>query len=221
MQAGESLSFITVPEELAVPETFTDDERGYVLYKFYHGVKQMLSGSTDTVRFMERLEEFGVVMAKEASFQVPFNDGSYLYLVAYGHEYENDFLDLGLSITEHGDEGDYLGGFSFELTGADLRYAAHHAPTAPTDDSYEEDRKYHFSLLDQYEHKDELEMLAITGNDETREVAQQSLDSWKEEVDLALTSKDVGFSWREVSPDQIQLIAELMRLGIPVGAPRR
>jgi len=221
MQAGESLSFITVPEELAVPETYTQDERGYVAYQFYHAVKAMFAHPKGVTRSVERPEELGIVIAKETAFQVSYNDGSYLYFVAYGHEDEEDYLDMGLSVTEHSESGDYLGGFSFELTGADLRYAAHHAPTPEDEDSYEEDRAYHFSLLDQYEHKDELEILAITGDEEVRAAAQKGLDEWKEEVDLALISKDVGLSWSEVSPEQIQLLNSLLQFAQPLRVPKQ
>jgi len=215
MQAGESLSFISVPEELAVPEIFSEDERAVVLYNFYHCVKGMLSQLGSNVRSMERPEETYTVTAREASFQLSFSDGSYLYLVAYGHEFEGEYLDLGLSITEHSDEGHYLGGFSYEMNGADLRYAAHHTPTPSTDDAYEEDRGYHFSLLDQYEHKDQLEFLLMTGDVDVRERAKHDVDAWQEEVELALASKDIGFSWREPSPEEIQLIRELVRLASP------
>ncbi len=215
MQAGESLSFIAIPEELATPETLSDDERAFTAYHYYHLVKGMLARSKDIVRSLERPAESGTVFAREASFQVPFNDGSYLYLVAYGHEYENEYLDLGFSITEHSDEGDYLGGYSFELVGADLRYSTHHSPSLPTDDSYEVDRKYHFSLLDQYEHKDALDFLILAGDEETRQQAEDEYDAWKVEIDLALISKDVGLSWREPSPEDILTLKELANLASP------
>lgn len=221
MQAGESLSFITVPEELAISESYSDDERAYVLYTFYHATKDLIQHPSGVTRSLERPEEIGIVTAKEAAFQVPYVDGSYLYFVAYGHEFEGDYLDLGLSITEHTEEGDYLGGFSFELTGADLRYAAHHSPDTDGGEGFDVDRKYHFSLLDQYEHKDELEMLAFSDDEQTRSSAQQSLDEWTEEVELALTSKDIGLSWSELSPMQMNLLSRLLEFVVPLRVPKQ
>lgn len=222
MQAGESLSFITVPHELITPEPRPVEEREYVLYTFYRSVKNMLTRPSDSARSLERPEEAGVFIARESSYQVPFNDGSYLHLVAYGHEYDGDYVDLGLSITEHNDSGEYLGGFSYEMDqGADLRYAAHHSPTNLSYERYDEDRTYHFSLIDQYEHRDELEYLAATGNEEVRSAVQEMLNKWHEEADLSLVSKDVGLSWREPSAEEMQLIGELAKIAQPFKVPQR
>lgn len=215
MQAGESLSFIPVPEVLATPEVIPDDENIYATYHFYHFVQGMLTNPNYEVRSLVRPEEIGTVIAQEASFQLLFSDGSYLYLVAYGHEFQGDYLDIGFSITEHSDRGHYLGGFSYELSGADLRYSAHHAPTPPSDEFYEEDRTYHFSLLDQYAHKDELEHLKITGDEAVRLQAEHAYAEWQEEVDLALASKDLGLSWRQPSLEEVLQLKSLLSLASP------
>ena len=149
-----------------------------------------------------------------------FEDGSYLHIVPYGHEFEGEYLDIGLSLTEHNEEGEYLSGYSFELTGADLQYSAHHAPLLPEDLGYEEARLYHFSLIDQYLHKDELDYMLITGDEEVRSFVQKELNDWKEEVDLTLTSKDVGFSWRAPSREDVELISELLKLASPFKVPQ-
>lgn len=213
MQAGESLSFIPIPEALATPEIIPDDEREYATYHFYRFVKEMLTNPV--VQSLQRPEEFGTVTAKEASFQLVFQDGSYLYLVAYGHEYEDDYLDLGLSITEHTHEGEYIGGYCYELSGVDLRYSAHYAPIASSDDQYEEEKTYHFSLLDQYLHMDELEFLKITADEATRQQVESQYEAWKEAADLELASKDLGLTWRVPSAVEITLLKEITELARP------
>lgn len=222
MQAGESLSFITVPHELITPEPRPIEEREYVLYTFYRSVKNMLTRPSDSARSMERPEEAGIFIARESSYQVPFKDGSYLHLVAYGHEYDGDYVDLGLSITEHNNSGEYLGGFSYEMDqSADLRYATHHSPTNTRHDEYDDDRAYHFSLIDQYEHKDELEYLAATGNEEIRSSVRELLNEWHEEANLAIVSKDVGLSWREPTAEDMQQICELTKIAQPFKVQQR
>jgi len=220
MQAGESLSFIIPPDELAIREEYPEQEQALTLYTFYTAVTTLLASEGETIRSLERPEEVGTVIAREGSFQMCFEDGSYLHIVPYGHEFEGEYLDLGLSITEHSEEGEYLGGYSFEMSGAELQYSAHNSPLPSDDPGYEEGKLYHFSLIDQYEHKDQLDYILIAGEEDERAYVQKALDAWKEEEDLALTSKDVGFSWRSPSTEDVLLIRGLLRMASPFKVPQ-
>lgn len=221
MQAGESLSFIASPDELeASVDTYSDEEREMALYLFYRIIKPLLSQIDGTVRTMDRPEQIGIVTAKESSQQILFSDGSYLHIVAHGHELDGKYLDMGLSVVEHNQEGKYLNGYIYELNGSELRYSVHRElPEGVIEDLDEGDLSYHFSLIDQYEHQDELYAAMFTDDNEVREYAQEQMTAWEEESALALAEKEVGVAWRQPSFEDIDKLSSLIKFASPFKVP--
>src|SRR5690606_6613968 len=121
MQAGESLSFITIPDELSAPEGISEIENEAAFDAFNALMQAIITERAEWITSIEQHEQSGMVTVFEGSFQVSFAEGSSIHLVAYGHKNEGGYLDLGLSLAEHSETGRYLGGYIYEMDAADIR----------------------------------------------------------------------------------------------------
>lgn len=216
MQAGESLSFITIPDELAIPEVIVEDEKEATWRAFGTLVQQLMITHPDTFKSIEQLEESGIVTVIEGSFQVRFADGSYIHIVAYSHSDDEGILDLGLTLVEHSDEGVYLGGYLYEMSGADITCSPLHSSN---DEEDEQERKYHFSLLSMYKERNELYGLLLSEDDDQRESAENDWRQVNEAAQLSLIEKELGFSTTTPTLEDIQKIKALVAMASPFTMP--
>ena len=94
----------------------------------------------------------------EASYRLDMPDGSYLHILGFGHRDDEGLLDAGVSVIEHTDDGIYNGGYVYTCGPDGVRRT-----TAPPDreDSGmdEDDRRMHFSVIDLYRQRSQLEEL--------------------------------------------------------------
>ena len=225
MQAGESLSFITSPEELAVSETQSDEEQEAVWSGFGELIQELMLRYPQAFRSIERPEESGLVTVSEGSFWLPFADTSYLHVVAYGHSDKDGYLDLGLSVVEHDPEGNSLGGYLYEMSGNSVRFSRHTGRLGNEEGSDEgdtdDDAPEHFSLLGYYEHAEEAYKHLFSDDEKLRELAAEALRQLEEEASLGLTERELGFGWSMPTLEDTQKLKDLADLVSPFNVPAR
>jgi hypothetical protein len=217
MQAGESLSFITLPDELSVPEVQSDEEKEMVFDRFTTLVKSLMARYPEEFESLETLEESGIVTVVEGSFQMLFSDGSYLHLVAYAHKDDEGLLDLGLSIAEHNEEGVYSQGYLYELSGSEVFYTAH-----PSSDEQDEDdtaAEQHFSVIGLYRHSLELYANQFSADETVRSEARAEWEYMNESAQLGQMERDLGFSRRNADLEDIEKIETLVMMASPFRPP--
>ena len=219
MQAGESLSFISIPEELAVPEPQSEQEKEIIWRSFGSLIQTLMVQYPDSFRSVERTEEIGPITIKEGSFQVSFADGSYLHIVAYGHRDDIGYLDLGLSIAEHSDEGYNLGGYLYEMTGDSVLFTRHRDIEDTTEDR-EDEVRFHFSVIDLYEGTDEMYALQFSDDEDQRAAAQEATRQHEEAAELTLVEQELGFGWATPTGEDIDKLEALMTFVVPFTVPQ-
>ncbi len=221
MQAGESLSFIATPEELAVIDAQSEVERDAVSVAFGELIHGLMMQNPNAFRSIERTEESGAVTVSEGSFSLTFADGSYLHLVAYRQSDGGGFLDLGLSVVEHSQEGVNLGGYLYELGDEGVRFAQHKGliRSSATDgddgDTADEEDYEHFSLIGYYEYADEAYLYLFDEDEEQRKLAEDSLRQLEEAASLGETERELGFGWGSPTLDDIEKLKGLASLVSP------
>ncbi len=225
MQAGESLSFITLPEELAVVEVQSEIEQEAVWDSFGGLIQELMARHPDAFRSIERPEESGTVTVSEGSFWLPFADSSYLHVVAYGHSDDDGYLDLGLSVVEHDPEGNSLGGYLYEMSGEAVRFSKHTGRLGREDedegDSGDDDAtKDHFSLIGYYERAEEAYSLLFSEDESIRELAAGALRQLEEEAALGLTERELGFGWSAPTLEDARKLKDLADLVSPFTVPQ-
>ena len=215
MQAGESLSFITIPNELSVPEVRLEEEKEAVWKAFATLVQRVMITYPDSFQSIEQPEESGTVTITEGSFQVAFADGSYIHIVAYGHSDEEGIIDLGLTLVEHSDEGVYLGGYLYDLSDSDVMCSRLY--TSTEDD--EEDTHYHFSLIAIHEGRSEIDSLRFSDNEDVRALAEENWRQVEEASQIGQMEKELGFSSTTPTLEDIEKIEALLSFAVPFVAP--
>lgn len=222
MQAGESLSFIPIPDVLETPAPLSAEEYQESLYTYYIMTKQLLDHEGPGVRTIVRPEESGMITAKEASYRISYNDGSYLHVIAFKHETAaGELLDIGLAIGEHTAEGAYQGGYMYELTsGSELQYTAN-LDVASDEEEDDPEFPWHYSLIDQYLYKDELFNLQFSDDEALRERIATDLEEWQQEGELAVAERELGMSWHQPKPKDLEDLKFLMKFAQPYDIPRR
>lgn len=222
MQAGESLSFISTPEELAVVDARGEVEQEAIWEAFGTLAQGLLAQYPDAFRSIEQTEESGLITVFEGSFSLPFSDGSYLYVVVYGHSDDVGYLDLGLSIVEHSQEGANLGGYLYEMSGERVRFAQHKGllrnAVSGGDDSTEgpDTVDYeHFSLVGYYEYANEAYSLQFSEDDGVRELAEEAIRQLELEASLGQTERELGFGWGSPTLEDIEKLQGLTSLVSP------
>ena len=223
MQAGESISFISTPDELAVVEAQSEEEQEAVWDSFGALMEGILYRYPDAFRSVEQPEESGTVTISEGSFRLPFDDGSYLHVVVYHHSDEGGYIDLGLSIVEHDGDGKSLGGYLYEMGDGAIRFARHTERFNDEMDDGQKDamRQEHFSILSYYERVAEMYANLFSDDEELRKIAQDSLRQLEEEASLSLTERELGFGWgapRLMDVVKLQRIADSLS---PFSVPSR
>ena len=217
MQAGESLSFITVPEELSIKEAQPKVERETVREEFVLFYKLLIEKHRDSFRSMEVMEESGPVMVHEGSFQLPFADGSYLHLVPYSLSDEEGFLSIGLSIVEHTHEGKYVGGYSYVLAEDDVQYSYQGA----AEDEDEDEQFLHFSVIDARKQSEEVFQMQMSEDEAMRSLAEVVRQELEEAEILGAMERELGFSMSYPTIEDMQKLKALVNLVSPFEVPQR
>lgn len=230
MQAGESLSFISTPEELAVVEQQDTKEQEVVWDTFGELIEGLMYRYPRAFRSIERPEESGAVTVSEGSFSLAFADSSYLHVVAYGHSDKDGYIDLGLSIVEHDSDGHSLGGYLYEMSGEGVRYSRHTGRLAdqqdessdePVQDTDDDTTPEHFSLLAYYERAEEAYKYLFSEDEALRKIAADALRQLEEEASLGLTERELGFGWGVPTLDDAKKLKDLADLVSPFTVPVR
>lgn len=229
MQAGESLSFISTPEELAVVEQQDRKEQAEVWDTFGDIIQGLIYRYPQVFRSLEQPDESGPVMVTEGSFSLAYTDGSYLHVVAYAHSDKGGYIDLGLSIIEHDADGYGCGGYLYEMSDAGVRYSAHTTgyidqsddDTSDSEDEDEDTAPRHFSLLSYYERAEEAYKNLFSEDEAVRQAAAETLREIEEEASLALTERELGFGWGVPTLEEALKIKSLADLVSPFTVPVR
>ncbi len=217
MQAGESLSFIAIPEDLAVQEAQSEAEREAVVMEFALMHRSLLERYGDSFRSIETQEESGMVVVNEGSFQLLFGDGSYLHLVSYSHSDQEGLLDVGLSIAEHTHEGRYVGGYLYELSGEDVRYSYQGAAEGEDED----EQLFHFSIIDMHERNNALYQMQLSEDEGVRSLAEVLWREVEEVSTLGLMERELGFSMLNPTVEDMQKLRALVNLVDPFETPQQ
>lgn len=211
MQAGESLSFVVFPDELAVKPEQPEDEKELVKTAFGYAFNRLMRNNTE--HFNWKPVDDRVVI--EGSFQVLYSDGSYIHLVAYRHSDSEGLLDLGVSVAEHDEEGNYRRGYLFEMDNDGVTCGQHHA----SGDEGEDEAKFHFSVLAMYDNKAEIETLLLSENPEEKAVAEDGWRAIHEAAKIGQYEKELGFSIVRPTLEDIAALQALMQNAIPFVVP--
>ena len=217
MQAGESLSFIAIPEELSIKEAQPEAERKAVREEFVLFYTLLMKKHNDSFRTMEVMEESGPVLLHEGSFQLPFADGSYLHLVPYSMSDEGGFFTIGLSIVEHTHEGKYVGGYSYILADDEVRYSYQGA----AEDEDEDEQFLHFSVIDARKQSDEVFQMQLSEDESMRSLAEVLRQELEEAEILGAMERELGFSMAYPTIDDMQKLTALVGLVNPFEVPQR
>jgi hypothetical protein len=219
MQAGDRLSLFVEPFDVtAENKEVTQDRSTEAMAFFLELCGQLLATYKDEVRTIEVLEESGFVMVFEVSLRVPFDDGSYLHVLIFGHKQGTAILDLGISVIEHDPEGNYGSGYMYDTEQYDVLRSVVHADDNETEDDDEScDPKSHFSILDIYSLKGQLADLELSEDEELREAGKETRTMLEERVQFDAWEEEMGFDHQPVSKQELEQLAEL--LGAAVSFP--
>jgi hypothetical protein len=209
MQAGESLSFITMPHELATPERPSDQDAELVALAYIHAVNRLMDRYPEVFQNVES-DDLTVI---EGSFQVLHSDGSYVHIALFSIKDSEGLLSVGVSLVEHSDEGKYLGGYLFELTGEEVTCSRHGSSDEIGGD--EDDETLHFSVLDMFKNKEELYQAMLHEDEDLRQDAEANWGKLNDAAKLAAYEKELGFGIAYPSIEDINKLQQLMDMAGP------
>lgn len=214
MQAGESLSFITVPDELAeavkLPEKEITDT-----WEAFSTLVQTALWRHEEHRIAVTLQGEGITqIVEEISLRCNFTDGSYLHIVPFAHRDDEGIAGLGLSLIEHDKEGGYVGGYVYE-TSPDNEMIMCSRQLDGTEIIQDDDESYHYSVVQM--HKDAVELIKSLRSDDPDISSQADLELRKlhEEAELALYERELGFSWTPARLEDVTALQALVAMAKP------
>ena len=209
MQAGNRLSFVE-PFSLEERKEISTGALTETLRFFLETCGKFLEVHIEDVDSVEILEESGFVTVFELSLRVPSDDGSYLHVLVFGHKQESALLDLGVSIIEHGPTGEYIGRYQYIAGGLEVRRSSTRAVTSESDDEIIEDEVVHFSVIDLYAAREELQDIQQSDDEDAKREASDVWSGLVEEAEFDEWEEKMGFDNQPVDKDELEKVATVI-----------
>lgn len=211
MQSKNKLSFVEpfdIGEDKAEINTGRKTE---TLRYFLEMCGKLLETYTDEVETLDILEESGFVTVFELSLRVPADDGSYLHVLLFGHKQETALLDLGISLIEHGPRAEYGGGYQYIAEGLEVRRSSTRVDRSGEEDETDEDSAMaHFSVLDLYAAREELDELSQADDEEQKLVALETWSGLKEDAEFDEWEEEMGIDNQPIDKDELEKVAAIL-----------
>ncbi len=218
MQAGDKLEFIkpfqSTQEVDAKPE-MVDIEAHDI---FAALCNELISSYPESVRSKDVLDIDGFRTISETPLKVPFQDGSYLHLLVFREDDEEGILSFGLNVSEHSDEGLFLGGYLYSLDGEGLERSSL-TPLPPSEDDPEDVDKTHFSVIQTHELVDELSVCEQSEDEDVRQMALEVRNQLEENATFDEWERDLGTDGLQPQLIEVMRLATLFQSAQPYTPP--
>ena len=209
MQAGDRLDFIQ-PFDVFTPVTDqTDTDRQIQIAAFATIMGRLAFDRPDLIEAVQVLEESGFVTIFESSHRLDMADGSYLHILAYGHQDDEGLIDAGVSVIEHLPDGTQSGGYIYTYDEKGVRRST--VPPYEPEEPDQYDTTSHFSVIQMYAPRDELDELAQSDDEETVLDAMRVRAEHEEDVQVSKMMAEAGFDDRYPHDGELEQLADLVQ----------
>jgi len=207
MQAGDKLDFVKPFDPLVERQNLTPEIRETAILAFVTLCADTMTKFEGDIQSAERFDELGFITGFELSLRSVAKDGSYLHISIFGNRDEEGLVDLGCSVIEHDDEGNYCGGYMYMIDDEGVLRSKSRDESEDDD----EDKKSHFNFLEIYEWGNELVDMESSDDESDRLRAAEIRAEVEQDALFDALEEEMGYDRQPVGVDEITQLHRILQ----------